>query len=345
MNRSDFVEVSSIFLLVLGLGLSVGVGIVNAQETTDESLDGVEAMSKEEMKEQGIPQGGLQISPTKFVWTLDEGETKTGRVVVKNYSDQEQWVTLEVEDFYVQDDGKTPQIYTPDDDHELKALDVISWITPPESFLIPAGGAKAVEFTVRVPDGQPTNGYYGTLLFRTGGGNEEEEGAKIGLSYRIGALLIMAIQGDEPMNVQGEILDFYPEKNIFFESPASLYTKVNNTGNIHFPLFGSISIERFGKKFHEIELDPRLIYPQKAVDLREIVEFDTWDFGKFDAHIAAHSEDGSVQMEDATSFWVIPWKGLVIVCSGFVGFIILAGLFKKYVHIGIGDKSKKKKKK
>ena len=345
-NRKTYMEVCSIFLLVAGFFCIFGGNSAYAQEgepeqiSEEEQLKDVETMTPEEMKAQGIPQGGLQISPTKFVWTLEEGATKSGRVIVKNYSDMEQTVTMEVEDFFVEDDGKTPQLYVPDDDHELKALDVRSWITPPDSFTIPAGGAKAVEFTVRVPDGQPTNGYYGSLLFRTGGPSEEEDGSRIGLSYRIGALVIMAVQGDEPMAVEGEILDFYPEKNIFWESPVALFTRVNNTGNIHFPLFGTIEVERFGKKFHEIELTPRLLYPQKAVDYREIMEFDMWDFGKFDARVALNSEDGSVQMDGATSFWIIPWKLLVLVAVSLIALVVLLKLFRRYVHIGVGDRQK-----
>ncbi len=341
MKKKNMVEASSIFLLFCSVFFSVNV--VYAAEQAQEEAP-AQAMSSEEMKEKGIPKGGLQISPTKFVWTLNEGEIKTGRVIVKNYSDQEQLVTLDVEDFYVRDDGKTPQVYVPDEDHELKALDVREWITPPNSFRIPAGGAEAVEFTVRVPDGQPTNGYYGTLLFRTGGDGDETEGSKIGLNYRIGTLLIMAVQGDAPMDMRGEIVDFYPEKTIFFETPAAFYVKTQNTGNMHFPLFGSITVNRFGKKFHAIELTPRLIYPQKTVDFREVMQFGMWDFGKFDARVAMHSEDNVVQMEKTTSFWVIPWKGLLVIMGGLCGLMIAAKIFRRYVHIGIGDKKKHTKK-
>lgn len=345
-NRGVCVEECSIFLLAVALSVCLIGGDVHAQEEQGSGgeMESVEELTAEEMKEKGIPQGGLQISPTKFVWVLNEGDVKTGRVIVKNYSDKAQHVTLEVEDFFVKDDGRTPQLYVPAERDELKALDVIDWFAPPESFDIPAGGAKSVEFTVRVPDGQPTNGYYGSLLFRTGGleGNNEEEGARVGLSYRIGALVIMAVQGDEPMVVEGEVQDFYPEKNVFWESPAALFVRANNTGNIHYPMFGTIEVDRFGKKFHEIELTARLLYPQKVVDFREIMEFGTWDFGKFDAHLAMRSEDETVQLEADTSFWIIPWRGLIIIGIGIVGFIILVMFLKRYVYIGKKPRKRKK---
>jgi hypothetical protein len=351
MKRVHGMEECSIFLLltvaVAVLSFSVGASVAFAQENTENventDLNDVETLTSEEMKERGIPEGGIQIAPTKFVWDLTEGEVKEGRVIVKNYSDKEQYVTMEVEDFFVQDDGRTPQIYTPDNEHPLKALDVISWITPPEAFAIPAGGAKAVEFTVRVPDGQPTNGYYGTLLFRTGGGDPDAEGARIGLSYRIGALVIMAVQGDEPMIIEGNVVDFYPQKKIFWDTPAVLFTKLTNTGNIHFPVFGEIEIMRFGKMFHKIEMTPRLLYPQKTVDLRDIMEFGIFDFGKYSARVALHSEDNSIQMEKATTFYIIPWKLLVLVAVGLVVLFIIWKLFRTYVHIGRRPQKHKKK--
>lgn len=328
-RKRIFMEKYSIFLLVV-MGLFAAVtGTVQAQEEQPNN----------------IPDGGIQITPTKFVWTLGEGETKSGRVIVKNYSDEEQNVRMEVEDFYVEDDGTTPKLYVPQDGDEMKALDVIDWVTMPEPFTLAPGGVKSVEFTVRVPDDRPTNGYYGSILFKTGGGTDGE-GSQIGLTYRIGALLIMAVQGDEPMVLEGEIQRFYPERKLFWETPAVLFAQVQNTGNMHYPMFGEIEIKRFGKMFHKIKMTPRLLYPiKKPTSYREIMEFQIWDFGRYTAHLSMHSENGAVQAEMDTSFWVIPWQLVVIVVIVLVVLWILGRLFKKYVHIGAKPQRSPTKKK
>ncbi len=318
-----YVEKCSIFLL--------GIVFVGAMST--HSAWAQDAGTSEEIAQDGVPQGGIQISPTKFVWNLGVGETKTEKVIVKNYSDKEQNVRMDVEDFFVDVDGSSPKLYVPDADHPLKAYDVISWVTPPEDFVLAPGGAKTVEFTVRVPDDQPTNGYYGTLLFRTGGGSNEE-GSQIGLNYRVGALIIMAVQGDEPMVFKGDLLDFFPEKKIFWETPSVMFAKVDNTGNIHYPMFGKIEVKRFGKKFHEIEMKPRLLYPNTdPVQWREIMPTGIWDFGYYTANLSMHSEDESIQLAKSTSFFVIPWKGLAIIAGALAALVILKKLFGTFFHV------------
>jgi hypothetical protein len=316
------------------------VGNTQAQLAVDGELS-----EEEKQKTDGIPDSGLQLSPTKFIWTLKDGTEMSDRINVKNYSDFEQKVHVEVEDFFVGEDGSKPNFFIPDSEHPLNALDVIDWITPPEDFILGPGEAKWVDFNVSVPEGQPTNGYYGSILFKTSGVNENPEESHIGISYRIAALVILAVQGDEPMQKTVEFNEFYPIKDIFYETPITLIAKITNTGNIHFPMFGEITINKFGRKFHITELSPQLIYPGIPRQYTEKIMFDWWDFGKYDAHLSMWSEDKTIKFEEDTSFWVIPWKGMLVVFGCLVGVWIMRALFKKYIHIGEKPRTRKKTKK
>jgi len=325
--KSKEILILSVFFFVL-CGFGLWSGSAQAQE------------AEEDPAKSGVPQGGIQISPTKFIWTLDEGTNKTEKVNVKNYSDIEQHVTVEVEDFFVGSDGMEPKFFVPDDNHPLKARDIINWITPPEDFTLAPGEGRWVEFTVAIPQGQPTNGYYGGILFKTGG-LDDGDGSRIGLSYRIGALVIMAVQGDEPMKIEGTLNDFYSDKKLYWESPTTLIAKTNNTGNIHYPMFGNIEVKKFDKKFHVIELEPQLVYPDIEKKYTERMQTGWWDFGKYTADLSMWSEDEQVRYDAQTEFYVIPWRGLAVIAGGIVGLFILVWLFKKYVHIGKKPKKKK----
>jgi len=320
----------SVFSFVL-----LGVGFLSNDVHAEESED--------EVAKKGVPQGGIQVSPTKFIWTLNEGTSKVEKVNVKNYSDIEQRVTVEVEDFFVGSDGMEPKFFVPDDSHPLKARDIIDWIVPPEDFTLAPGEGKWVEFRVAIPQGQPTNGYYGGILFKTGG-LADGDGSRIGLSYRIGALIIMAVQGDEPMKIEGTLNEFYSEKKLYWESPSTLIIKTNNTGNIHYPMFGNIAIKKFDKKFHVIELQPQLVYPDIEKIYTEKMLSGWWDFGKYTADLEMWSEDKQVQFNAQTEFYVIPWRGLAVIAGGIFGLLLVSWLFKKYVHIGSKPKKVKKKK-
>ncbi len=321
MRRSVYVGIFSIFLLMV-IVCAVPCFVYAQDETTS-----------------GAPEGGIQISPSKFVWNLQSGETHQGRVIVKNYSDIQQHVQMEVEDFYIGADGERPELFVPEDDDPMKAYDVIDWFTKPDDFTLEPGEARAIEFAIKVPDEQPTNGYYGTLLFRTGGG-EDVDGSQIGISYRIGALVIMAIQGEEEMDINGELTAFYPEKKVFFDTPSILFATVDNTGNIHYPLLGDIEIRRWGKVFHKIELDGRLLYPSAdPTTYREVIPTRMWDFGLYKAHITMHSEDGSVQLSDDTTFIILPWKGIAIIVGTIFAIVMFKRIFSYFFHIERKKKS------
>jgi hypothetical protein len=285
----------------------------------------------------GVPDAGIQISPTKFVWTLKSGDKKITTINVKNYSKISQKVVIEVEDFYVGEDGSEPLFFIPDNNHPMKNKDIIKWITPPKDFVLAAGESKDVDFVVNVPAGQPTNGYYGGIFFKTGAPEKSKGTEKVvtmGINYRIGALVIMAVQGSEPMKIGGKLNEFYPSQKVFWQTPATLITKMTNTGNIHYPIFGKIEVNKFGKKFQIIELKPQLIYPDIEKKSTEKVMFSWWDFGKYDAHLSMWSQDESVKFEKSISFLVIPWKGLLVVFGGFLVLWILKKIFRAYIHIG-----------
>jgi len=325
---------------IFGALLCLIGGVAQAEEEENE----VSGQSADDRAARGIPDGGIQISPTKFIWTMDDGEIKTERINVKNYSDIEQRVTVEVEDFFVGADGMEPKFFVPGEDHPRKARDIINWITPPDDFTLAPNEAKWVDFTIAVPQDQPTNGYYGGILFKTGGGTDEE-GSRIGINYRVGSLVIMAVQGDEPMEISGKLHNFYPTKKIYWESPATVVAKVENTGNIHYPMYGQIEFKKFDKKFHIAELKPQLLYPDIPREYMEKMMYQWWDFGKYTADFSMHSENDIVELNAQTEFWVIPWKGLLVILGGIIGFIIIIKLFIKYVHIGTKPAKKKKKKK
>ncbi len=278
------------------------------------------------------PEGGLQISPIKFVWTLNSGEERTSKIVVKNYSDKDLFVHMGVEDFFVGDDGTEPQFFIPDTEHPLKAHDIIDWFDLPEDFNLGPDEAKVVDFTVRVPADSPTSGYYGSVFFTTGG-DLSGDGSRIGLSYRIGSLVIIAVQGDEPMRIGADLSSFTVEKKWNFEKPIIMNAMVQSTGNVHYPMFGTIEITRFGKKFHTVEMKSRILYPEINNKYREVLEYGMWDFGKYTAKLAMHSENDAIKLDGETTFYIIPWKGLAIIGSGLLGIIIVKLIFSSLFKV------------
>jgi len=295
-------------------------------------------------------EAGIQISPNRFDFNAESGETKNIKINVHNYDDFSHDVEIVVEDFFVMDDTMKPQFYVPEDDHPRKAYDVINWIDVPDDFTLEGNGSKDVYFKINVPENQPTAGYYGAVFFKTRGSDVETTdenggtGAMIKVNYRVGTLLTLAVQGDAPMKIGGVVNEFNTTKKIFWDSPIELFAKLHSTGNIHYKAGGKMEIKKFGKKFAVVKVDDEIMYPDRVRTFSEQVMFGPWDYGVYSATLDMHSEDGSVVFEDGdTTFFVIPWKTTTVIVGIIFLIIVIERIFNNKFAIIKRDKVKKKK--
>lgn len=281
------------------------------------------------------PDAGVQISPIRFDWVLRGGEERTDKIFVHNFSNVSHDVHVGVEDFLVSDDSMQAEFYVPDDDHPLKAFDVINWIHAPEDFTIAPGETKEVVFHVKIPDGQPTNGYYGTIFFKTNADNavaENQQGGSVqlGVNYRVGVLVTLAVQGDEAMHINGSVEDFSPTQKVFWGDMIGINARLRSDGNIHYKAGGDITVKKNGKKFAVIEIEPEVLYPGKTRLFVKNTSFGFLDYGIYSASLDMKSEDGTVIFQkDIPRFFVIPLKTTAIVIAVLLCSMILIRWFKK----------------
>jgi len=288
---------------------------------------------------ESTPKAGVQISPIRFDWQMTGGEQKTDEIVVHNFSDIPHSMSVSVEDFFVSDDTLEPNFFIPDDEHPRKAYDVIDWIDAPEDFVLEPGETKKLQFKISVPEGQPTSGYYGSIFFKTRTDDaymDSEDGGnvKLKVNYRVGALVLLAVEVDEPMRIDGSLEEFNVIKKVFWDNPITLVAKVHNTGNVHYRVHGQIEVKKFGKKYTVVNIDSENIYPDITRIFTEYVKFSPWDYGMYSAILNMESEDGSLTFNDEVPiFFVIPWKTTVMIISGIILIIILMKWFKRRYKI------------
>ncbi len=257
---------------------------------------------------------GLQVSPVRFDWDMNAGEEKTGVINLKNYDDSPRAVAIEIEDFYVTDNTTEAKFFVPNSNHPLIAYDVINWINAPKNIELAPKEGRDIMFHVKVPENSPTGGYYGAIFFNTKmDENPDNQGSKIAINQRIGALLVMAVKGSEPIIRSGEIKKFGTTKKIFWNNPAELFIDMYNSGNLHYKMIGTIDIYKFGSKLDSINLVPRIIYPDKSRKYEESWKFSSWAYGYYTAKVELFSEDGAIRLSSQTSFWIIPWKTTVAI--------------------------------
>ncbi|HIP50197.1 MAG TPA: DUF916 domain-containing protein [Candidatus Pacebacteria bacterium] len=281
------------------------------------------------------PEEGVQVSPIRFDWQLKSGEQKTEEIVVHNFSDISHDIEVQVEDFFVSNDSQQANFFVPDENHPLKAYDVIDWIDAPENFTLAPGETKRLTFTVNVPEDQPTSGYYGSIFFKT---NTNEgvvedgasDGMKLDVNYRVGVLVTFAVQGAQEMRIDGDVEDFGVTKKVFWKSPITVFAKLRSSGNVHYKAGGKMEIRKFGKRFAVVKVEDEIMYPDKERTFKERVIFGMWDYGVYSATLDMQSEDGSITFKDnGVVFFVIPWKTTATIVSVIALVIIIWKIFNK----------------
>lgn len=292
-------------------------------------------------QEAGQPEelDGVQVSPTRFDWDLVPLNERTGRINLKNYTKEVMRVEIAIEDFFVSDDSTEAHFFVPNKEHPLYAYDVINWITPKSDEIgiieIPADGNKDVLFTIKIPEKTPTGGYYGAIFFRTlpNVQENEEDGARIGISTRVGVLMVMAVKGDEPLSKKGEIKDFQGLRKVYFSPPAEFATDFFNSGNIHYKVSGSVKIKKFSKDLLELPIESRIVYPGKNRTFKNSWRFTNWSYGYYKAVVDISSEDDLVKDSREIAFWVIPWKTTVSIILLIIIIWIILRLFTQKFEI------------
>lgn len=253
---------------------------------------------------------GVQVSPVRFDWDMKSGDERVGYVNLKNYSSDPYDVELEIEDFYVTNDTTEAVFFVPDQSHPLYAYDVINWIDATKNIHLDPGEGRDVSFYVKVPENTPTGGYYGAVFFKTAvrGNGSEEQQSQVMIHQRVGVLLVMAVKGNEPIRRSAMLDSFQSIKKVFWDKPASFVASVLNSGNLHFKMFGTIDIYKFGQKVDSIPIDARIMYPGKDRKYEQDWSFSPWAYGYYTAKIQMVSDDGAIVVDGSTNFWVIPWK-------------------------------------
>ncbi len=277
---------------------------------------GVPAVAQEIAAEGFQQPSAIQISPARVDWKVTNGETRSEKINIKNYADKPWKVEVHVEDFYVSADSEHAEFFVPEDEHPLKAYDMINWVSTSEQDMVLAPNeSRNIDFTIAVPQDTPSGGYYGAIFFQSSEESPEgKDDAQIRINTRVGVLVTLAVQGDAALRTGAELTSFATNKNLSWGEPLTFMARVSNTGNIHFRMNGKITVDRMGKRFAEVEMPSHLYYParDRALQLSPWSP-GKWTIGRFTAKMHLVAEDGSVALDGSTTFTVVSWRVLVVV--------------------------------
>lgn len=272
-----------------------------------------------------LAQVSITIYPTSFRLNLSPGESWDGEVTVVNPNNFPLLVRPEKEDFGTGAEGAIKLLGTENAEYGLS-----SWIKIDQrDVMLAPKDRKTYNFSIKVPRLAQPGGHYAAVLFR---GLETEQqarqGSGIGISGRVGAIILVEIGGD--VIKAGELAELKAPEFIS-HGPLSVSFKIKNTGNTHFSPEGQVAFSNLWQK-EIVPIESKTVFGGYDRSFSA-----TWDkkyfFGPVNVKISAKIPDGLDLKTTSIVVWAFPWQEAVIVLFVFGFLAFLFKYFKKKFKI------------
>jgi hypothetical protein len=169
---------------------------------------------------------------------IPPGQSKAGRIEIKNASNESKAVKVYIEDWvYTSDDGS--KRFMPPATSDLSCANWISFA--PGEFTVPAFGKQYVNYTVRVPK-DATGGHYAVLFFESAmGKTQEKTEAMVSMPVAVRIASLFYIEPEGTINRAGQLGKLSLERKSNSE-PLAINLDFKNTGNVDIIAGGNFDI-------------------------------------------------------------------------------------------------------
>lgn len=276
----------------------------------------------------------LSVTPIRFEYTADPGDTLTDSVRLTNDTTIKQTYYPVVQDFTASSDESGKPLFLPEGTQT--STSIITWVTfETTSTALNPGETRYVPFHIHVPKTAEPGGYYGGLLFSTAAPSATNA---VGVAAKVGPLVLIKVTGDA--KELGSILSFTATPSTVSHLPVDFSIRFQNTGTVHLQPTGEIritnmlgggvatipvnpeadnvlpnSVRRFESSWQRGATDP------DAFELPS--EWENFGFGLYTASLVLQYGTAQSTAVATTTFWVIPWQLLVLVVIVVALFLLL----------------------
>jgi len=176
----------------------------------------------------------IRIDEARIRVELARGESKTGTIRVTNPTEDPTTINIYAEDWKYLDSGNGDKSFFPAGTMEDSAS---NWITyNPRTMTLPPFGQEELNYTIKAPAETADGTHYSILFFETIlGETQDEEGASVLVTGRVGSLVYVDIAGTVNRTGKIESLEFVQGKG---NKPSLFNLTFSNTGNTIIALEG-----------------------------------------------------------------------------------------------------------
>ena len=276
----------------------------------------------------------LSVSPTLFEMTANTAQTWQSSIRVINANQFPITVYAEPVNFAPRGEGGDSSLI-PIFDSEDDGATLAEWISvTPDEIVIPPEQTVSVPFTISVPADAAPGGHFAAVMIGTRSFDNTAGQAQVETSQVVTSLVFLRVAGD--ITESGNIREFTTSNSVYERADATFSVRFENTGNVHLQPQGEIEIKNMWGQVRGVI--PVNKHSQFGNVLPESIRNYTFhwssdwaiaDIGRHTAEITlAYGENTRQFVDSSTSFWIIPWKLLLL-------FIFLVGGFLSVVIWGI----------
>lgn len=248
------------------------------------------------------------VIPPSISHRLNPGESAEGVLRVINDSVEPLTFSLSIQDYIVEDNNGTPTFVT--EGKLSNKYSAAAWIgVTPTRFTLAPKQREDLTYFIKIPQDARPGGHYAAVTY-TPDVKGNTAGSGTAVSTVVGTLMYI--------DVNGEIVEKASVKEFsapgFSEyGPISLHTTIRNEGDLHIAPYGTIVVKNmWGKVISTQAILSKNIFPQAVREFENIIDR-KWMFGRYTAELQTkYGRQNALSLSAALSFWVIPWKLILI---------------------------------
>jgi len=247
----------------------------------------------------------ISISPLTFDLAGNPGDSLVNELLVRNSGKDTVGVSIEAQDFVAT--GEEGDINLTDN---KSSYSLASWVqSDTGTFNLNGGQQKRVKFSINIPYKAEPGGHYASVYAKISPTlSKTASGSYVG--QKIGSLVLLRVAGAAKENAKIE--SFKTSKQTYSKGPVNFDIRIGNTGTVHLKPKGIIAVtDMWGKKIADVTVDQKNVLPGATRHLTA-----KWDktpsFGKYTATLLSYYGTENKQLTAATTFWIIPWRTILI---------------------------------
>jgi len=281
------------------------------------------------------------IGPTQFEIVVDRGDIITKQIQIDNRKGEKWKFMVEVEDFEGSlENPRENVILRGSESGKYGAKD---WVTPEMmEFETDHGDRLFMDVTIKIPENADAGDHYASVLISAlprEDDIDEIQGQNIRITSRAGILFFIRVKG--AIKEEGKVKSFESDRKWYEKTPVIFRTIFENTGSVRLRPYGSIIIKNMlGESISGVEVVPFNVLRDSTRSMTESFESDSFLIGKYTATLKMNRGYGDIVDEESVSFWIIPWKIILVAIVSLIVFYGILKLIRKKFHLEVKIKKK-----